>query len=464
MQNIRVSHAELLGSEPVGALLIKYSIPSIIGMLVGALYNLVDRIFVGHGVGALGLAGIAVTTPVTMIMIAASMLIGIGANALFSIRLGEGRRDQVEKIMGNAFVLLLVLPTCIALICAFFLDDILRVMGASEAVLPYARDYLGILLFGLVFQTAGPGFNHFIRSDGHPRTSMFTQLIGAVLNTILDPIFIFVFHWGVAGAAWATVISQIISFTWVFLYFNSSRTNLRFRRVNMRLEPAIVRGILFIGFAPFAIQAAASLLNLVLNRTLVAHGGDIAVSAMGVVLSVLNLLIMPLLGINMGSQPIIGFNYGAKRYDRVIKTYRLSAIAGTMFITVGFLLVQLFPGFFIRLFNSDNADLIELGSFALRTCSLLLPVVAFQISSSNFFQSIGKPVQGSILSLSRQVLVLIPLIMILPNFFGLHGIFFAFPLADAVATTLAFFLVTAEVRSLRNGMGTADASLSSPRK
>lgn len=448
MSSTASSHAERLGTEPIGALLARFSVPAIVGMIVGALYNLVDRIFVGQGVGSLALAGIAVTTPATMVMIAASMLIGIGANALFAIRMGEGRRDQVERIMGNAFVLLLSLPTVIVAFCALFLDDILRRMGASEAVLPYARDYFGILLFGLVFQTAGPGFNHFIRSDGHPRTSMLTQLIGAVLNTILDPLFIFVFDWGIAGAAWATVISQVVSFAWVFFYFNSSRTKLRFRPANMRLDPDIVRRILAIGFAPFSIQAAMSALMLVLNRTLVRYGGDLAVSAMGIALTIVNLLVMPVMGVNMGAQPIIGFNYGAKRPGRVLRAYRLSLLAACGLLSVGFLMVQLFPKPLIGLFNANDAELIELGAFALRITCLVLPAAALPIVTSNLFQSIGKPVQGSVLSLSRQVLVLIPLIVVLPRFWGLRGIFFAFPVADAAAAAIALVLARAEVKRL----------------
>ena len=453
MQPSSSPRAERLGSAPIGKLIVEFSIPAIIGMLVAALYNLVDRIFVGQGVGALGLAGVTVTTPITMVMIAASMLIGIGANALFAIRMGEGRRDQVEKIMGNAFVLLLALPAAIAIGCAVFLDDLLRLMGATKEILPYAHDYMAVLLIGLVFQTAGPGFNHFIRSDGHPRTSMFTQLLGAGLNAILCPIFIYGFRMGIAGAGWATSISQIVSFLWVMYYFNSPMTTLRFRRANMKLDGEIVRRILFIGFAPFSIQAAASLLNLVLNRTLVAYGGNLAVSAMGIVLTVLNLLIMPLIGINMGAQPIIGFNYGAKSYGRVLKAYRLSLIAGTIFITAGFLAVELFAEQWIRLFNGGDRELIALGVFALRVCSLLLPIVALPISASNFFQSLGRPIEGSVLSLSRQVLILIPLVLILPMFFGLRGIFFAFPLADLAAASLAAVLISSEVKKLKLAMG-----------
>jgi len=449
MQKTSISHAERLGVDPVGALLLRFSVPAIIGMIVNALYNLVDRIFVGQGVGSLALAGIAVTTPATMVMIAASMLIGIGSNALFSIRMGEGRRDQVEKIMGNAFVLLLALPAAIALVCALTLDDLLRLLGASEAVLPYARDYFGILLIGLVFQTAGPGFNHFIRSDGHPRTSMFTQLIGAVLNTILDPLFIFLFDWGIAGAAWATVIAQIVSFAWVFLYFNSKRTTLRFRRANMRLDGAIVKRVLAIGFAPFSIQAAMGALMLVLNRTLAAHGGDVAVSAMGIALTVVNLLIMPTMGINMGAQPIIGYNYGAKRFDRVLRAYVLSLAAASGLLAFGFLGIQLFPRALIGLFNANDPELIELGAFALRTACLALPAAALPIVTSNLFQSLGKPLQASVLSLSRQVLVLIPLVVLLPRLFGLRGIFFAFPVSDAAAATFAAFLALRELRRLR---------------
>ncbi len=443
------AHVDRLGTAPIGKLLISFSVPAIIGTLVSALYNIVDRVFVGQGVGALGIAGITVTTPITTVMIAASVLIGIGANALFAIRLGEGRTDQVEKIMGNAFVLLLAPAFLISGLAALFLDPLLELLGASESVLPYAREYMGILLFGLALQTAGPGFNHFIRSDGNPHISMMTQLIGAILNTILDPLFIFVFRWGIAGAAWATVISQVVSFIWVFHYFNSKKTTLRFRVKNMRLDGYIIRGILAIGFAPFAMQAAASVLMLVLNRTLAAFGGDLAISAMGIILSIQNLLVMPLMGINMGAQPIIGYNYGAKRFDRVLKTFRLSVIGETAFTVAGFAVVQLAPTFLVRLFNSSDVELIELTSFALRATMAALPIVGFQIASSNLFQSIGKPIQGTVLSLARQILLFLPLVLLLPALFGLKGLFFAFPLSDTLSSILAAILVISQVRRLR---------------
>jgi putative MATE family efflux protein len=438
-----------IGTARIGKLLFDFSIPAIVGMLVNAIYNIVDRIYVGQGVDPLGIAGITVAMPLMMFIMASSMLIGIGSNSLFAIRLGEGRRDEVERIMGHAFVLLFLVPLAAIVSLFFFMDTILtRFLGASEAVFPYAKTYLRIILYGGVFSAMGPGINHFIRSDGHPRTSMFTQILGAVINIILDPIFIFGFGWGIAGAAWATIISQFISFCWVMYYFNSPMTKLRFRLRDMRLEAGLCFKIMAIGFAPFAMQLAIGLVNILLNRSLFIYGGDIAVSAMGIVYSILVIIFMPLQGLNQGAQPIIGYNYGAKKYGRVRQTYKLSVLWGTVFVAAGFILLQLFPGLFIRVFRNEEGELMDMGTRALRICTIFLPALAFQIITSNFFQSIGKPVQGTLLSLSRQILFYIPLLLLLPRFFGIMGVYAAMPSADGCSVILSALVMRRELGRL----------------
>jgi putative MATE family efflux protein len=438
-----------IGSAKIGKLLWDFSVPAIIGMLVNAVYNIVDRIYVGQGVDPLGIAGITIVMPAMMVLMALSVLIGVGSNALFSIRLGEGRRDVVEKIMGHAFVLLFFIPTIMIALCFIFLDDIIiHVLGASEAVLPFAKTYFQIILYGAIFNAMGPGINHFIRSDGHPRTSMVTQLIGAILNIILDPIFIFAFGWGIAGAAWATIFSQFVSFVWVLWYFNSKRTALRFRPRNMKLEGRLVLTIMSLGFAPFVMQLSMSLVGIVQNHTLNTYGGDTAVSAMGIVYSIIIVFFMPLQGITQGAQPIIGFNYGAKKYDRVIKTYKWAVIAGTAFITTGFLLIQIFPRFFVALFRNEEGALMDMSVYCLRASSLFFPIIAIQIFTSQYFQAIGKPIQSTILSLSRQLLFYIPLLLLLSGTFGLHGAFFAMPAADVLSVLLSAFFMAFELKRL----------------
>jgi putative MATE family efflux protein len=440
-----------LGTDRIGKLLFDFSIPAIIGMLVNAVYNIVDRIYVGQGVDPLGIAGITIAMPVMFILMGASMLIGIGANSLFSIRLGEGRTDEVERIMGHALVLLFLIPGLIIAICLVFLDWILlSVLGASEAIFPYAKTYLRIVLYGGVFSAVGPGINHFIRSDGHPKTSMFTQILGAVVNIILDPIFIFGFRWGIAGAAWATIISQFVSFLWVMLYFNSRFTALRFRLRDMKLEYHLSLKILAIGFAPGAMQTAIGLVNIILNRSLFFYGGDLAVTAMGIVYSILVIVFMPLQGLSTGIQPIIGYNYGAKQYGRVRRVFKLSVVCATIFVSLIFTLIQIFPGFFIAIFRNEAGELMDLSVRALRISTLFFPFLGFQILASNYFQSVGKPVQGTFLSLSRQILFYIPLLLILPRFFGLTGVFTAIPASDLGAVLLCLAVIRGELKRLRD--------------
>ncbi|MDR1388381.1 MAG: MATE family efflux transporter [Treponema sp.] len=453
----QVDQTGRLGTDRIGKLLVEFSIPAIIGMLVNAIYNIVDRIFVGQGVDPLGIAGITVAMPLMMVIMASSMLIGIGANSLFSIRLGEGRRGEVEKIMGQALTLLILVPGLVIIASLVFLDDIIvKILGASETVFPFTKEYLQIILYGGIFSAIGPGINHFIRSDGHPKTSMLTQLIGAIINIILDPLFIFVFHWGIAGAAWATIISQFISFVWVMLYFNSRHTRLRFRLADMKPQISLALSIMTIGFAPFVMQLAISLVGVFQNHALNTYGGDIAVSAMGVVYSIIIVFFMPLQGLSMGSQPIIGFNYGAKKYDRVLGTYRWSVISSTIFVTVSFFLMHLFPAFFIAFFRIEEGTLMEMCVYCLRVSTLFFPAIGFQVLTSNYFQAVGKPLQGTILSLSRQLLFYLPLLFVLPRFFKLQGVYFSMPAADFGAIILAAFVMMAELKRMKRLMHRKD--------
>jgi putative MATE family efflux protein len=440
---------ERLGTDKIGKLLFEFSVPAIIGMLVNAVYNTVDRMYVGHGVDVLGIAGISIAMPLMLVGTALAMLIGIGANAIFSIQLGEGRRDEVEKIMGHAFVLLLFGSGLFVIITQFFLDKIiLYILGASEAILPYAKTYLRIVLYGGVFNAMGFGINFFIRSDGHPRTSMYTQLIGAVINIILDPIFIFVFNWGIAGAAWATVIAQFVSFLWVLLYFYSKSTPLRFRIRNMKIEWNLTSRILAVGSAPFARQLAGSLIIGVMNRSFYRYGGDIGVTAFGIVYSILMLISMPMQGLNQGAQPIIGYNYGAKQYKRVWKTYKWVVLSGCVFAGVAFVLIQLFPHIFFRMFTREQGELLDIGIRCLRISFLLLPVSAFQMISANYFQAVGKSVQSLILGLSRQVICYIPLLLLLPKLWGLNGVFYAMPFADCLSALATLVFIVNELKRL----------------
>lgn len=425
-----MDHTKQLGEARISKLLLKFSIPAITGMVVNALYNVVDRVFIGQGVGRMGIAGLTIAFPLMTVMMALAMLIGLGATALISIRLGEQRKEEAELIIGNAMVCLIGIALTVTIIGLIFLDPLLRMFGASLEVLPFARAYMRIILLGEVFMSVGFGMNHFIRAEGNPKLAMLTMLLGAITNTILDPIFIFVFGWGVEGAAWATIISQAASAVWVVAYFLRKKGHLRLRIRNLRLKPTVVREITAIGSAPFLMQMAASVIGIILNNSLVRYGGDLAISAMGIVNSLIMFFLMPIFGINQGSQPIIGYNYGAEKFDRVKKALKLAIAAATSVVIAGFAIVQLFPESLVLLFSRNDPELIALSSRVMRIFLMMLPIIGFQIVSANYFQAVGKPRQAMILSLSRQVLLLIPALLILPRYFGLNGVFYAGPVAD----------------------------------
>lgn len=419
-------------------------------MLVSALYNIVDRIFIGNGVGSLGIAGITIAFPIMLFTMACGMLVGLGANSLISIRLGEKKQAEAELIMGNAVMLFIWLSVIITAGGLIFLEPLLRSFGASDTVLPYARDYTAVILWGTLFQSIGFGMNNFIRAEGQPRIAMVTMLIGAALNLLLDPLFIFVFGWGIKGAAFATVLSQLVSALWVLYYYVGGKSVLKLHLRNMRLDWIPIRSILALGSAPFFMQLAASLLSVMMNRALTTYGGDIAVSAMGVVNSVAVLFLMPIFGINQGVQPIIGYNYGARQLGRVRQALKLGILSATAMVMVGFTVTQLFSREIVAFFNPQDAALIDFGSQAIRIFLIFLPIIGFQIVSSNYFQAVGKPKHAMLLSLSRQVLVLVPALLILPRIFGVYGVLYAGPLSDLVASAITAFFILREMKALKH--------------
>lgn len=443
-----MDRAKEMGEGNIPRLLLKFSIPGIIGMLVNALYNIVDRIFVGRGVDSLAIAGITIGFPIMLITMAFTMLIGIGATSLISIRLGEKKKEEAELILGNAIVLLVIVAIVFSGLSLLFMDPLLQKLGASNIVLPYASQYLRIILLGTVLMSLGFGMNNFIRAEGNPRIAMYTMLIGAIANIALDYLFIFIFHWGIQGAAIATVIAQAISAVWVVYYFLGGQSVLKIHRKNFRLDYSIVAKVVAVGFPMFAMQLVNSLQQTILNKSLSIYGGDLAISVMGIIFSVTTILLMPVIGINQGAQPIIGFNYGAKQYERVKETLKLAIIAATVIVLIGFFITRLFPVQIISMFSKDDMELIRLGTHGLLVTCMLLPIVGFQIVGSSYFQAIGKPKQATILTLSRQLLLFIPALLILPRFLGLEGIWRTLPVADLGSFILTGIWLANELKNL----------------
>jgi putative MATE family efflux protein len=435
-----------LGTEPIGKLLLKFSVPAIVGMMVNGLYNVVDRFFIGK-LGALAMTGVGINFPFMALIMAFSSLVGVGAAATISIRLGENRKNDAEKTLGNAFVLLTILMIAVSIIGLSFKTNLLYLFGASDATIGYASQYITIILFGTVFQGIGLGLNSVINAEGNPRKAMFTMLIGAIINIILNPIFVFALDMGVSGSALATVISQFVSSVWVISHFIGGKSNLKLNRENLKPNLPIIKVILSIGMTPFFAQLAATIEAIISNNALRTNGGDIAISAMTVINSIILLLFMPLMGITQGAQPIIGFNYGAKQLKRAKDALKVAIISATTLCIITFILTQFFPVLLIKIFNNDP-QLIHIASHGLRTFLLMTPIIGFQIVSSNYFQAIGKAKRALLLSMLRQVIILIPMLLILPNFFGLEGVWMAGPISDFCAFVITAILLHKEMRLL----------------
>jgi putative MATE family efflux protein len=453
--------ADRLGTEPIGRLLLRFSIPAITGMLLNALYNVVDRIFVGRGVNEVALGGLSLILPLMTITMAFAMLFGIGAANMISIRLGQKRKQEAENALSHCFFLLLGFGLVIMAVGFFFMEPLLSLLGAQEGseALNYAREYFQIILFGSVFSTVSFGLSHCTRAQGFPLISMLSMFLGAGLNMILDPLFIFVFHWGVKGAAFATIISQLASMIWI-LSFNLGhkaviRLNLRAFHPSLR----IILQIMAFGSAQFLLQFVMSAVQLLYNTSMgwygsaalgVANGGDIALSGMNIIGSITMLIMMPIFGVNQGAQPIQGYNYGAKKFSRVLRTYILAVAGATVFCTVGFTACQLFPAQIISLFAPNGSpELMRFGVWSLRVIMICFVFNGFQVVSANFFIVTGRPKFSIFLSMLRQCIILIPCILIFGKIWGLWGVVAAGPVADGCSVIFTGIMIGFELRKLR---------------
>lgn len=443
-----IQDTAFLGQERIGPLLFRLSLPGVVGMLVHASYNVVDTLFIGWGVGALGLAGSAVAFPILMVVMALTAWGGVGASSLISRSLGEGNPGRAEGALGNLVTLSLLLGLATLVLGLGALNPLLRLLKTAPEVQPYAEEYTRILFYGTPLLFTGVGLNYSLRAEGKARLAMTSMLVSAAVNLILDPLFLFVFRWGIAGAAWATVIAQGTVVVWLGYVYLTGRTALRIRPGHLRLRGDLLREILEVGLSEGARLGANGLMIGLAVRALGVYGSSTAVAAYGIISRVLSLLFMPLIGLAQGLQPVLGFNYGAGLYQRARKATLISAQGATLFSGLGWLILLAAPGPILRLFSSEPG-LLALGEPMMRTMTLGFFCVGFQTVGAATFQALGKARPALLLSLARQVLLLIPLLVLLPPFFGLLGVWISFPLADLFSTLLtgAFFL--SEMRFLK---------------
>ncbi|MFZ4581837.1 MAG: MATE family efflux transporter [Paludibacter sp.] len=431
-----VTESNSLATDKIGKLLWTYTLPAMVGTVVMSLYNIIDRIFIGQGVGPLAISGLALTFPFMIVLMAFGMLIGAGSASRISITLGENNKEKAEKILGNAVTLTFLISGTAVILSYIFMDDLLRLFGGTVNTIQYAHDFMKIIIPSGVLTALYFGLNNIMRASGHPRKAMFNILLGAVCNIILDAIFIFVFHWGIEGAAIATVISYFVGAANGVSHFLLKTTPIRFHLKNFKLEKDIIKSIISIGLSPFSMQIGTSLVVILINSTLLKYGGDLAIGAYGIINSINMLVVMFIIGLNQGSQPIIGYNYGAKNYDRVFKTLRYAAFIGTGLTTFGFLVGTFLPHQVVSLFTRDEA-LQQVATVAQRISVMMFPIIGFQIVISNFFQSIGNAKIAIVLSLTRQFVFLIPAIFLLPPIFGLNGAWAVMPVSDGLSAIVS---------------------------
>ncbi|MGL4868140.1 MAG: MATE family efflux transporter [Cetobacterium sp.] len=431
-----------LQNGDIKKLLIKYSIPAIISMLVSALYNVVDRIFIGNmdEIGALAITGVGITMPIVTIALAFSMLVGIGATANISIKLGKQNRDGAEKILGNIITLSIILGVVITILGTIFRDPILTAFGASESTLKYAGEYIGVILYGTVFNIMGYALNSTIRADGSPKICSAIMVFSCFVNIILDPIFIFTLGLGIKGAAIATVLSQVMTALLSFIYYMSKKSDLKIKKENLILDKYIVKVILAIGISPFTMQLATSMVQVINNNALKTYGGDLAIGAMATINAVALLCFMPVFGISQGAQPIIGYNFGAKQYSRMAETYKIAAWSGVIIFLASLFLIEVFPTQIVGLFNK-NPEIMKISIDGMKLYLVAMPAIGLGMAGSNYFLAIGEGKAAMFLSLLRQVLLLIPLIIIFSKMYGLTGVWIAQPICDVIAATVTIIMV-----------------------
>ncbi len=437
-----------LGTKPVGSLLRQYAIPAIIAMIATSLYNMVDRIFIGQGVGPMAISGLAVTFPFMNLSGAFGAAVGVGSSTLISVNLGRKDYARAQQYFGNNISLNIVIGIVFGVVCLIFLDPILRMFGASDQTLPYAREYTQILLAGNVVTHLYLGMNATLRSASKPKEAMFLTLMTVVVNTILDPIFIYVFHWGIRGAAIATVLAQTIAMCWQLYMFTDRTQILHHQRGIYRMHWDIVRGIIGIGLSPFCMNTCACLVVIFINNALVRYGGDYAVGAYGIGNSIVFIFVMITIGLTQGMQPIAGYNYGAKHFKRMFRVVNLTIIVATIITTTGWLVAELLTYPCVRLFTSDP-ELIYISERGLRINAALMPLIGYHMVVTNFFQSIGKARLSIFLSLSRQLLFLIPSIIILSSIFGTDGVWASLPTSDFLAIIVSVVCMNVYMRRLR---------------
>ena len=437
-----------LGTKPVGRLLLQYALPAIVAMVASSLYNMVDSIFIGQGVGALAISGLAITFPFMNLSAAFGAAIGVGSSAFLSVKLGQRDYDIANKILGNCVMLNIIIGIAFGGVGLLFLDPILRFFGASDATLPYAREYMVIILIGNAVTHLYLGLNAVMRAAGKPRVAMYITIFTVVINAILDPLFIYTLRLGIRGAAYATILSQLMALMWQWKLFGNRKEFLHFDYGKFRVEMPIVRNIISIGISPFSMNACACLVVIFINNSLMKYGGDMAVGAYGIANRVAFIFVMVTMGVCQGMQPIAGYNYGAQNYNRMLEVLRLAVIAGTLVCAVGFVIAIFFPEPCVRLFTTD-VELIEKSVVAMRYIMALFVIIGAQMVITNFFQSIGKAKVSIFLSLSRQLIILVPAIAILPPLMGLNGVWLAMPLSDGIAAVMAYAMLWIYVRRLK---------------
>ena len=453
-----------LGTERIRKLLMQYAVPAVVAMTASSLYNMVDSIFIGHGVGPLAISGLALTFPLMNLAAAFGSLVGVGAATLISMRLGQRDYAPAQRVLGHGVLLNLLLGVGFGLVALLFLDPILYFFGASDATIGYAREYMTVILLGNVITHMYLGLNSVLRASGHPRKAMYATINTVIINTVLDPIFIYGFGWGIRGAAIATVLAQIISLVWQFRLLSDRSELIHFRRGIYRLRRRIVRDVLAIGMSPFLMNLTACFIVILINKGLKTYGGDLMIGAYGIVNRLAFVFVMIVMGVNQGMQPIAGYNFGAQQYDRVLRVLKLTIVCAVGITTAGFLVGEFAPRLAVSLFTSDE-ELIRLSVEGMRIVFVFFPIIGFQMVATNFFQSIGMAGKAIFMSLSRQLLFLMPGLLFLPRFFevstpwdGSWGVWCAMPLSDFLATVVAFFMLTHQLRKFRAELSARSAA------
>ena len=437
-----------LGTENIGKLLMQYAVPAIIAMTASSLYNMVDSIFIGHGVGTMAISGLALTFPLMNLAAAFGSLVGVGAATLISVKLGQKDYDTAQRVLGNVFVLNILRGVAFTVVVMAFLDPILYFFGGSDETVGYARDYMQIILLGNAVTHLYLGLNAVLRSSGHPQKAMYATIATVIINTILDPVFIYGFGWGIRGAAIATIVAQVISLIWQLRIFSNKDELLHFHHGIFRLKRKIVFDSLAIGMSPFLMNMAACFIVILINQGLKKYGGDLAIGAFGIVNRLVFIVVMIVMGLNQGMQPIAGYNFGAGQHARVIKTLKLTIIYATCVTTFGFIVGMLFSDLVVSIFTSD-AELIALSAKGLRIVVMFFPIIGFQMVAANFFQSIGMASKAIFLSLTRQMMVLLPCLIILPRFFGVAGVWYSMPISDLLASLIAGTMLVWQLRKFK---------------